>query len=128
MRHLRERHEQLAVVAGEYGTTQGIITLEDILEEIVGEIENEYELPDARIERVDESTVRVAGSITVDDFNESQGTLLPQDGPRTLAGLVFDRLGRAAEPGDRVAIDGVELRVTEVEGVRITSLEVKGSK
>ncbi|MBK5116966.1 MAG: CBS domain-containing protein [Thermoleophilia bacterium] len=125
LREFRASREQLAVIVSEYGTTLGIITVEDILEEIVGEIENEYELPDSSIERIDEETVRVSGSITVDDFNESEGTGLPQDGPRTLAGLVFDRLGRAAEPGDRISIDGVELHVTGVEGVRITSLEVR---
>ncbi len=125
LREFRASREQLAMIVSEYGTTLGIVTVEDILEEIVGEIENEYELPDSRVERIDEETVRVAGSITVDDFNESEGTGLPQDGPRTLAGLVFDRLGRAAEPGDRISIDGVELHVTGVEGVRITSLEVQ---
>jgi putative hemolysin len=125
LREMREGREQLAIVASEYGTTRGIITIEDILEEIVGEIESEYELPDAAIKRIDEHTVRVAGSITVDDFNETLHTDLPQDGPRTLAGLVFDRLGRAPNPGDTVTIGSLELHVAEVEGVRITKLEVR---
>jgi len=126
LREMREQREQLAIVASEYGTTRGIITIEDILEEIVGEIESEYELPDSATTRLDDGTVQVSGSITVDDFNEAEGTDLPQDGPRTLAGLVFDRIGRAPTPGDEVTIAGLELHVAEIEGVRITKLEVRG--
>lgn len=123
LRELRERREELAVVASEYGTTRGLLTIEDIVEQIVGDIENEYVLSDATVERLDAATVRVAGSMTIDDFNESEGTELPQDGPRTLAGLVFDRLGRAAEPGDRISVAGLELHVLEVDGARITRLQ-----
>jgi magnesium and cobalt exporter, CNNM family len=124
LREQRERHEQLAVVVDEYGAVAGIVTIEDLLEEIVGEIQDEFDLPDARLERVDERTVRVAGSITIDDFNEALGTGLPQDGPRTLAGLVFDALGRRPEVGDEVEIDGVGIAVEGVDGARITRLRV----
>src|SRR5215218_6339763 len=88
LRELREQRRHLAVVADEYGGTAGIVTLEDILEEIVGEIEDEYDLPDSTLERIDDRTVRVAGSITIDDFNETIDTDLPLDDTRTLAGLV----------------------------------------
>jgi putative hemolysin len=125
LREMRSEHQQLAVVVDEYGGVAGIVTLEDILEEIVGEIEDEYELPDGRLTRLDERTVEVAGSMTIDDFNETVGTDLPVDGPRTLAGLVFDRLGRGARPGDTVTVDGVEMRVKDVDGLRITRLEVE---
>ena len=124
LRELRERKEQLAVVLNEYGAVAGIVTVEDILEEIVGEIEDEFDLPDARITRVDERTVLVAGSITIDDFNEMLGTHLPQDGPRTLAGLVLDTLGRRPDPGDAVTVDGVEVLVESLDGLRITRLRV----
>jgi putative hemolysin len=124
LRELRERHEAMAVVVDEYGDTAGIVTLHDVLEEIVGDIETEYDLPSGELKRVDERTVEVAGSMTIDDFNEQTGTALPQRGPRTLAGLTFDALGRRPEPGDEVAVDGARIRVEEVDGLRITRLRI----
>ena len=125
LRELREQRRHLAVVADEYGGTAGIVTLEDILEEIVGEIEDEYDLPDDTLERIDATTVRVAGSMTIDDFNETVGTELPQDDARTLAGLVFNALGRRPRTGDEVEIDGVGFRVEETDAARITRLRVE---
>ena len=125
LRELREQRRHLAVVADEYGGTAGIVTLEDILEEIVGEIEDEYDLPDASLERVDATTVRVAGSLTIDDFNEEMGTSLPQDDARTLAGLVFNRLGRRPVPGDEVQVGAVALTVEQTDSARITRLLVR---
>jgi putative hemolysin len=125
LREMRERRQQLVIVADEYGGTIGIVTVEDILEELVGEIEDEYDLPDDSLVRVDEHTVRVAGSMTIDDFNEELGTELPQNGPHTMAGLVFHMLGRRPQPGESVEVDGVELTVEEVDGARIKRLLVK---
>jgi magnesium and cobalt exporter, CNNM family len=125
LRELREQRRHLAVVADEYGGFTGIVTLEDILEEIVGEIEDEYDLPDSTLERLDATTVRVAGSMTVDDFNESVGTDLPHEDARTLAGLVFNALGRRPEGGDEVAVGDVRLEVEETDGARITRLLVR---
>jgi putative hemolysin len=124
LRELRERREQLAIVVDEYGGTAGIVAMEDIVEEIVGEIESEYALPDSTLTWIDDRTVEVAGSMTIDDFNEAVGTSLPQRGPRTLAGLAFDALGRRPRPGDAVDVDGVRLEVEAVEGMRIMKLRV----
>jgi putative hemolysin len=124
LREMREQREQLAVVVNEYGATAGIVSIEDVLEEIVGEIEDEYDLPDDRLTWKDERTVLAAGSMTIDDFNETVGTALPQRGPRTLAGLVFDELGRQPEVGDVVRSADVRLAVDEVDGARITRLRV----
>jgi putative hemolysin len=124
LRELREQREQLALVVDEYGSTAGIVSLEDVLEEIVGEIESEYDLPDSTLTWLDDRTVEVAGSMTIDDFNESVGTELPQRGHRTLAGLAFDALGRRPRPGDVVEVDGVRIEVEEIEGLRITKLRV----
>jgi putative hemolysin len=124
LRELREQRQQLAVVADEYGATAGILSLEDILEELVGEIEDEYDLPDNTITRVDDRTVQVAGSMTIDDFNETMGTTLPVGQLRTLAGLVLDALGRQGRPGDEAEVDGLRLAIEEVDGLRITQLRV----
>jgi CBS domain containing-hemolysin-like protein len=119
---LREAHSQLALVIDEHGGVTGIVTLEDIVEEIVGEIQSEYDLPDAKLDWVGDRAVDVAGSMSIDDFNESTGAELPQTDARTLAGLVFHSLGRAATKGDTVHLKGVTLRVEEVEGARITRI------
>jgi putative hemolysin len=125
LRELREQRRHLAIVADEYGGTAGIVTLEDILEEIVGEIEDEYDLPDDRLERIDDDTVLIAGSMTIDDFNEIVGTRLDTHGARTMAGLVFNLLGRRPREGDEVSAGDVQMRVEQVDGARITRLRVR---
>jgi putative hemolysin len=121
----RRKKQHMAIVVDEYGVVDGIVTLEDLLEEIVGEIEDEFDLPDTSVERIDDNHVRIDGSYTIDDFNEAFGTHLEQDGFHTMAGLVFGMLGRAPEVGDTVTVDGVRLAVLDVEGSRILRLEVE---
>lgn len=124
LREFREQRQQLAVVVDEYGATAGIVALEDVLEEIVGEIEDEFDLPDATLRRIDAQTVEVAGSMTIDDFNETVGTALPQRSARTLAGLVFDELGRRPQVDDTVVLGDVALRIAELDGLRISRLRI----
>jgi putative hemolysin len=121
----RREKQHMAIVVDEYGAMDGIVTLEDVLEEIVGEIEDEFDLPDTSVERVDESHVRIGGTFTIDDFNEEFGTELEQEDFHTMAGLVFGELGRAPEVGDEVSVNGLRLAVLEVEGNRILRLEVE---
>jgi putative hemolysin len=121
----RREKQHMAIVVDEYGVVDGIVTLEDVLEEIVGEIEDEFDLPDTSVERIDDKRVRIDGSYTIDDFNELFGTGLEQDGYHTMAGLVFGTLGRAPEVEDSVLVDGVRLTVLEIEGTRIVKLEVE---
>jgi CBS domain containing-hemolysin-like protein len=121
----RRANFHMAVVVDEYGTMAGIVTLEDLLEEIVGEIEDEFDLPDESVEHVDEKTVRIDGTFPIDDFNEKFGVELPIEDYHTVAGFVFGLLGRAAATGDEVEHDGVRFRVLEVEGSRIEKLEVQ---
>jgi len=115
----RREKQHLAIVVDEYGDVEGIVTLEDLLEEIVGDIEDEFDLPDTSIERVDDTHIRIEGTYTIDDFNEEFGTELEHEDFNTMAGLVFGALGRAAEVGDEVRVDGLNLRVNEIEGSRI---------
>jgi putative hemolysin len=121
----RRESFHMAVVVDEYGTMVGIVTLEDLLEEIVGEIEDEFDLPDESIEHVDDNTVRIDGTFPIDDFNEKFRIELPIEDYHTVAGFVFGLLGRAANEGDEVEYDGVRFHVLETEGSRIEKLEVQ---
>jgi putative hemolysin len=121
----RRRNQHMALVVDEYGAVEGIVTLEDLLEEIVGEIEDEYDLPDESVQRLDNGHLVVHGTFTIDDFNEQFGTDLPQEDYHTVAGFVFGALGRAAEPGDELDHDSLRFMVLEVDGPRIERLEVE---
>jgi putative hemolysin len=120
----RRTNQHMAIVVDEYGSMEGIVTLEDLLEEIVGEIEDEYDLPDESIERVDDKTIRIDGTFPIDDFNEKFGTAIPVEDFHTMGGFVFGLLGRAPESGDMVEFDGLKFQVLEVEGSRIDRLSV----
>jgi putative hemolysin len=121
----RRTNQHLAVVIDEYGSMEGIVTLEDLLEEIVGEIEDEFDLPDETVERIDDETIRIDGTFPIDDFNERYGCDLPQDDYHTIAGFVFGQLGRAALTGDEIKHEGLTFTVDSVEGQRIDRLRVK---
>src|ERR671923_1850283 len=121
----RRANQHLAIVVDEYGSFEGLVTLEDLLEEIVGEIEDEYDLPDESVERVDDARIRIDGTFPIDDFNEQFDQDLPQDDYHTLAGFVFGALGRAAQSGDEVLHDGLRFYVLDVDGPRIERLEIE---
>jgi putative hemolysin len=123
----RQTKQHMAIVVDEYGAMEGIVTLEDLLEEIVGEIADEYDLPDESLQRLDERTIRVSGTFPIDDFNERFEKEMPQEDYHTLAGFVFGELGRAPEPGDQVEWDGVRFKVVKVDGARIEKLDVEFS-
>jgi putative hemolysin len=121
----RHTNQHLAIVIDEYGRVEGIVTLEDVLEEIVGEIEDEYDLPDESVQRLENGRIRVDGTFPIDDFNEQFRQELPAEDYHTVAGFVFGQLGRAAEAGDEVDHDGLRFHVIEVDGPRIETLEVE---
>jgi CBS domain containing-hemolysin-like protein len=124
----RRTNQHMAIVVDEYGELEGIVTLEDLLEEIVGEIEDEFDLPDESIERLEDGRIRIHGTFPIDDFNEQFQRSLPIEDYHTIGGFVFGLLGRQPEAGDEVAHDGCRFKVLEVEGSRIERLEVELAK
>src|SRR5947209_1649122 len=120
----RRTNQHMAIVVDEYGGMEGIVTLEDLLEEIVGEIEDEFDLPDESVEQVDEDTIRIDGTFPIDDFNEQFQADLPIEDYHTMAGFVFGLLGRAPREGDEISHDGMRFQVVEVDGSRIEKLAV----
>jgi putative hemolysin len=120
----RRTNQHMAIVVDEYGEMEGIVTLEDLLEEIVGEIEDEFDLPDESIEQVDDDTIRIDGTFPIDGFNERFRTDLPDEDYHTVAGFVFGLLGRQPEVGDDISHDGMRFDVLEVDGSRIDKIAV----
>jgi putative hemolysin len=125
LRELRDQRQQLAVVVDEYGGTAGIVSIHDLLEELVGEIENEYDTPAGALDWVDDRTVVVSGSLTIDDFGDATGVQLPLEGPRTLGGLAFHKLGHRPALGDETWAEGVQMRIEELDGLRIMRLRLR---
>ncbi len=120
----RRANQHMAIVVDEYGDMEGIVTLEDLLEEIVGDIEDEFDLPDESIEQIDEDTVIIDGTFPIDDFNQRFKTEMPDEDYHTMAGFVFGLLGRQPEAGDTINHDGMRFDVLEIEGSRILKLAV----
>lgn len=121
----RRTNQHMAIVVDEYGDMEGIVTLEDVIEEIVGEIEDEFDLPDESVERLDDGRIRIDGTFPIDDFNEQFGSELPIEDYHTMGGYVFGLLGRAPERGDQIDEDGLRFTVVDLEGTRIERLEVE---
>jgi CBS domain containing-hemolysin-like protein len=114
----------MAIVLDEFGGTAGLVTMEDLLEEIVGEILDEYDEPPEHLERESPDLVIVPGGTNIGELNERFGLSVPEDGYTTIGGYVFGALGRLAVVGDRVTAGGAVFTVREMDGRRIESLAV----
>ena len=123
---LRRDQTHLAIVVDEYGGTAGLVTVEDVLEEIVGEIADEYDTDEIEIEVISEDEAIVDARLAIDELNELFGSEIENEDFDTVGGFVFSLLGRLASPGDRVASEehGLELRVLSVHGRRIRRVRV----
>lgn len=119
IREMRQQRIKMAIVLDEYGGTAGLVTLEDLIEEIVGEIQDEHEQEPLPFEEELEGEVRIAGTVPLPEFNERYDLSLPEDQNETIGGYVFGTLGRVARVGDEVAIEGGLLRVVKMDGRRI---------
>ena len=125
LHQMQEARVQLAIVLNEHGGTEGIITVEDLIEELVGEIWDESDRDVAAIERAEDGAVTVPGSFPFHDLDDI-GVVLPEGDYSTVAGLVLDRLGRIPEgPGDTVEVDGWHLEVLAVDRRAITRLCIR---
>ncbi|OLT20150.1 hypothetical protein BJF81_05335 [Ornithinimicrobium sp. CNJ-824] len=124
---LQETQQHLALVVDEHGGTEGIVTVEDLVEELVGEIYDEYDTepdPEDSLVRAD-GILRVSGGLIVEELEDALDVHLPRGGYETVAGLVLARLGRMAAEGDEVRAGPVLLRVTAMEGMRIREVQVR---
>ncbi len=124
LREMQDEKFHMAIVVDEYGGTAGLVTLEDLIEELVGEIVDEYDVEDARIEPLAGGGMRVAGGLSLDDANDVLDPPLPEGDWDTVAGLVFSLLGRIAVVGDEVEVPGYRLLVDKVQGRRINRVRV----
>ncbi len=117
---MQTKRVHMAIVVDEYGGVAGLVTLEDLLEEIIGEIQDEYdqseELP---FQKISEDEYLFQGSIDLDDFNEVMGTQLSKDMADTLGGFMYGEIGKVPSGGERVLVDDIELIVENVTGRRI---------
>jgi putative hemolysin len=125
LREMQARSTHMAIVIDEYGGTAGLVTMEDLLEELVGEIADEFD-PIARSVDVhpDGAIVVHDPAINVDDLNDAHDLHLPEGDWDSLGGLVFSLLGRVPEVGDQVRVDGSELLVEAMDGRRIARVRI----
>lgn len=131
LEELQQRKVHIAIVVDEYGGTAGLVTIEDILEEIVGEIQDEYDSEEAFMEVISDDEIIFNGRMDLDDVNHIMGLELPTDTSDTVGGLVYSNLGRVPVVGDRVRIQNVEITVLavvrrQIKKVKVVRLPVEG--
>ncbi|WP_256839721.1 hemolysin family protein [Ornithinimicrobium faecis] len=126
MNRLRAEKQQIALVVDEYGGTDGIVTMEDLIEEVVGEMYDEYDAgtdaEDATLAHGD--SLSVDGVLNIEEFEELTGKELSNENYDTVGGLILERLGRLAEAGDTVEVEGLTLEVLQMDGMRIARVRV----
>ncbi len=124
LREMQSQQFHMAIVVDEYGGTAGIVTLEDLIEEIVGEITDEYDVEEPGVERLPDGSLRVPGGTPIDDVSEALGVELPDTEWDTVGGLVFNLLGHVPEESETVRFQDLEFRTESVQGRRIVSVRI----
>jgi CBS domain containing-hemolysin-like protein len=125
LREFQKRKLQMAIVIDEWGSVEGLITIEDIIEELVGEIQDEFDEGEAEIEEIGDGVYAIDGRIPITEVNDYFGVDLPHEDFDTIGGYVLGVLGRPPEPGDTVEVDGVILQVKSVDGPRVSMLTLQ---
>ena len=127
LREMQEEKFHMAIVVDEYGGTAGLITLEDLLEELVGDIVDEFDVEEPTVERFADGSVLVSALFSVDDADELLGTDLPHGPWDTVGGLMLDLVGRVPDPGDSVEVGGFRLTAVDVRGRRINRVRIEST-
>jgi CBS domain containing-hemolysin-like protein len=121
---MRRAHNHMALVVDEHGGTAGLVTLEDLAEELVGDIRDEHEEDDLDVRSIGENWYLVSGSVRTDQLAESLDLTLPDGEYETLGGFVMDRLGRIPHQGDRIEHEGWTMRVRRMDKHRVEEVEL----
>lgn len=124
LRELQKKRLHIAVVVDEYGGTAGLVTIEDLLEEIVGEIFDEYDLEETLVEFIDERTIRMDARVNINEANEILNTSLSRDNVDTIGGFVYSLIGRIPTAGETVRFEDLTFKVEKVIGRRISKILV----
>ena len=122
---MQDERQQMAVVVDEYGGVAGIVTLELLLEEMVGRVVDELGQPSEEFSAIDEHTLRVDGGMSIYYLREELDMALPEGDYETVAGFVLEQLGHIPREGESVALDGLRITVSEVKGVKIESVVIR---
>ncbi len=124
LRKFRERRSHMAIVIDEYGSVSGLVTFEDVLEEIVGEIEDEHDRQNHDLQKTAEGLI-VAGHVPLEDVEKALEIRLPQGPYESIGGLVVESLGRLPTPGEELTFEGLIIKVLEGDSRRIRKLMIK---
>ncbi|MBS4536903.1 HlyC/CorC family transporter [Clostridium sp. D2Q-11] len=124
LRELQQHKVHMAIVLDEYGGTEGLVTIEDILEEIVGDILDEYDNDIDMIEKIDETTYHIKAEVSLEDINELFNTDFPEDDFDSLGGYIFSTLGRVPKQGDTLEERGIKMVVKKVVNRRVKLVEI----
>jgi CBS domain containing-hemolysin-like protein len=124
LREFQKKKMHMAIVVDEYGGTSGLVTLEDLLEEIVGDIQDEFDLEEPLFSQIDSYTYAVDAGINIDDLNEMLKVNLPSDGFETLAGFIFNQMGKVPEEGERFQYHDLTFIIEKVTKQRITRVRI----
>ncbi|MGD9091643.1 MAG: hemolysin family protein [Anaerolineales bacterium] len=125
LQQFRDCRQHIAIVLDEYGGTAGLVTLEDLLEEIVGEVSDPFDTPTPEIQEMPDGSTLIDGLVLIEEVNETLELELEDPNYDTIAGYILGRLGRIAKPGDVVEDDGVRLKVVSLDGMRIARVSLK---
>lgn len=125
LHEMQQRHVHLAVVVDEYGGTAGLITIEDLIEEIVGEIQDEYDIEEAPIEEVSETEAVFDARVSIRDVNDTLDLELADEDFDTVGGLVYHQLGKVPDVGDEIRVDGALVTVLSTNGRRVKKVRVR---